>query len=81
MANLNGFLSNGNIFHESNTTVLLYFHFCARILPKKTDAVLTPQQEEEYARMMRNAPKPTYEQLRDENAKLRSELGEKAMSR
>jgi Tfp pilus assembly protein PilP len=45
---------------------------------KKKDAVLTPQQEEEYARMMRNAPKPTYDQLQEENTRLKREAEEKA---
>jgi len=45
---------------------------------KKKDAVLTPQQEEEYARMMRNAPRPTYNQLQEENSRLKRELEDKA---
>jgi len=45
---------------------------------KKKDAVLTPQQEEEYARMMRNAPKPSYDELQEENIRLKRELEDKA---
>jgi hypothetical protein len=45
---------------------------------KKKDAVLTPQQEEEYARMMRNAPRPTYDELQQENIRLKRELEDKA---
>jgi hypothetical protein len=45
---------------------------------KKKDAVLTPQQEEEYARMMRNAPRPSYDELQEENLRLKRELEEKA---
>ena len=45
---------------------------------QKKDAVLTPQQEEEYARMMRNAPRKSYDDLQDENTRLRLKLEDKA---
>jgi hypothetical protein len=37
----------------------------------KKDAVLTPQQEAEYARMMANAREPSYDELRRENEELK----------
>ncbi len=60
-------------------TIILFAAFAA--CEKKKDVVLTPQQEEEYARMMRNAPRPTYEELQEENLRLKRELEDKTRNR
>jgi hypothetical protein len=58
--------------------IALLFFVAVAACEKKKDAVLTPQQEEEYARMMRNAPRPTYEQLQEENTRLKREAEDRA---
>lgn len=61
--------------------------FLLSILPvftgcgKKPDVVLTPQQEADYARMMNTSPKPTYQQLQDENARLKYEAEQRALDK
>jgi len=62
----------------STIKVIALIFFVAVVGCEKKDAVLTPQQEEEYARMMRNAPRPTYDQLQEENIRLKRELEDKA---
>ena len=62
---------------------------CLAIVPlasacQKRDTVMTPQQEEEYAKMMREAQaksKSTYSELQQENDRLKDEAMRRAVEK